>query len=84
MWGGIWGLLQESEAALTVFHDPANKALTPPSHPGAQKAGSLAWVQTLETDPSVDAADWAHGKSSHQQAGEMTHCSGCQIVLEIQ
>ena len=57
MWECIWGLLQESEADLTAFHVLAHKALTLSSHPGNQKAGSLAWVQTLATDPSVDVAD---------------------------
>lgn len=62
MWENIWHCLLDPEAAPTVLHVPAHKALTPP---GNQEAGALACMQTLATEPLVHMADSIHGKSSY-------------------
>ena len=64
-WKDIWVHLQEPESILTVFHVPAYNALTPP---GNQEADTLARVEALATDPSVDTEDWGHRKSGHHSA----------------
>lgn len=70
MWRDKWVDLQEPEAVLCVFHFPAQKTLKPL---GNLELDTLAQVQGLATEPSVDTADWVQKKRCHDSAQVAWH-----------